>query len=75
MHSWQKDEELTLYTAITSESLLYSVGNSTRFSVTWKVGKSRREGICIYIWLIHLAVQQKLAQRCEATIPQLKKNI
>ena len=35
--------------------------------------KSRREGICIYMWLIHLTVLQKLAQCCEVTIPQLKK--
>ena len=56
---------------ITSEDLLYSTGNSTWCSVvTWMGGKSTREGICVYIWLVHFAVQQELAQHCKATIPQ-----
>ena len=33
-----------------------------------------REGIYTYIWLIHFALQQNLAQHCKAIILQLKKN-
>ena len=36
--------------------------------------KSKKEGICVYVWLIHFAVQQKLTQQCKATILQKKKN-
>ena len=36
-------------------------------------GRSKREGICVYIWLILFVVQQKLTQHCKATIPQFKK--
>lgn len=32
-----------------------------------------KEGICVYMWLIHFVVQRKLAEHCKATIPQLKK--
>ena len=32
------------------------------------VGRSKREGICVYIWLIHYFVQQKLTQYCKASI-------
>ena len=35
-------------------------------------GVSPREGICVYIWLIDFAVQQKLTQHCEATIREKK---
>ena len=34
--------------------------------------KSKEEGICIYMWLIHFAVQQKLTHY-KATILQFKK--
>ena len=27
-------------------------------------GSSKREGICVYIWLIHIVVHQKLKQYC-----------
>lgn len=37
-------------------------------------GRSRKKGMYVHIQLIHFAVQQKLAQNCKATIPQLKKN-
>lgn len=37
-------------------------------------GKSQREGMCVGIWLIHFAVQQRLTQHCNAIILQLKKN-
>ena len=35
--------------------------------------KSKKEGIYVYILLIHFAVQKKLTQIYKATIPQLKK--
>ena len=35
-------------------------------------GVSQREGIYVYIWLIHFAVQQKLTQHCKATIKEKK---
>ena len=34
--------------------------------------KNEKEWICVYIWLIHFIVQQKLAQHCKATILQEK---
>ena len=36
---------------------------------------SKREGTRVYIWLIHLTVQQKLIQHSKATIPQFFKNM
>ena len=33
-------------------------------------GRSKREGIYVYIELIHFIVQQKLTQHCEAIILQ-----
>ena len=36
--------------------------------------ESKKEGIYVYVPLIHLAVQQKLTQDSKATILQLKKN-
>ena len=32
--------------------------------------KARREGIYVYIQLIHFSVQKKLTQHCKAIIPQ-----
>ena len=32
----------------------------------------QREGLHVYMWLIHFAERQKLAQRCKAAIPSLK---
>ena len=38
-----------------------------------EVGESfKREGICVYIWLIHVVVGQKPTQLCKATVLQLK---
>ena len=37
-------------------------------------GRLRKEGIYAYLWLIHIVVQQKPAQRCNAIILQLKNN-
>ena len=36
-------------------------------------GRSKREGIQVYIQLIHFIVQQKLTQHCKAILLQLKK--
>ena len=36
-------------------------------------GRVEREGIYVYILLIHVIVQQKLIQHCKAIILQLKK--
>ena len=33
-------------------------------------GRSKREGIYVYIELIHFGVQQELTHHCKATIPQ-----
>ena len=34
--------------------------------------KSKKEEIYVYVWLIHFAIQQKLALQCRATILQSK---
>ena len=34
----------------------------------------QREGIYIYLWLIHVVVQQKLIKHCKAIILKLKIN-
>ena len=33
----------------------------------------KREGIYVYLWLIHVVIWQKLTQQCKAIICQLKK--
>ena len=39
----------------------------------WEVGgRFKREGTCVYLWLIHVDVWQKLTQYCKATVLQLK---
>ena len=38
-------------------------------------GRLKREGIYLYLQLIHIAVQQKLTQHCKAIILQLKINL
>ena len=60
--------------------MLYDSENSNQGSVTtlmgWEVwGSFQREGIYVYLWLIHLAIWQKSTQYCKATILQLKINI
>ena len=37
-------------------------------------GKFKKEGTCVYLWLIHVDVQQKLTQYCKAIILQFKIN-
>ena len=36
-------------------------------------GRLKRKEIYVYLWLIHVVVQQKLAQHCKAIVLQLKK--
>ena len=67
---------------IASGKLLYNTGSSTQYYMTiqmdgigWGVGRRfKREGTCVYLWLIHVFVWQKPTQNCKAIIPQLKKN-
>ena len=57
-----------------SGKLLYSTGSSAQWSVmTWRSGMEEWEGgsgRTRYLWLIHVVVQQKLAQHCKAIISQ-----
>ena len=42
----------------------------------WDVGmggRSMREGVYVYIWLIHFIVQQRPTQHCKTTLPPAKK--
>ena len=56
-----------------SENPLYSVGSSAQCSVLISMGRMggevgerpRREGIYVYMWLIHFIIQQKLMQHCK----------
>ena len=42
----------------------------------WEVGgRFQREGIYVYLWLIHADVWQKLTQYCKAIIIHLKINL
>ena len=36
-------------------------------------GRLKRQEMCVYLRLIHVVVQQKLTQYCEAIVLQLKK--
>ena len=49
-----------------SENLLFS----SVFCGDLNVKEIQKEGIYVYVQLIHFAVQQKLAQHCKATISQ-----
>ena len=37
-------------------------------------GKFKNEGTCVYLWLIHVDIQQKPPQHCKVIILQLKIN-
>ena len=51
---------------ISDENPLSSTGTPTQCPVgTSMERKLRDEGIYVYVWLIHLAVQQKLTPRCK----------
>ena len=56
-------------------NLQYNTGSSAWCSVmSWMVGgRTKREGIYVYIEQSHLIVQQKLTQHCKAIILQFKK--
>ena len=41
----------------------------------WNGREAPREGIYIYIWPIHNAIQQKLTQHCKAIIVHKKQRI
>ena len=68
---------------IASGKLLSSAGSSAWCSVVTKKGgmgsgvggRSKREEIYVYIWLIDFVVQQKLTQHCKAAKPQLRKRM
>ena len=36
-------------------------------------GRSKRDRIYVYVWLIHFVIKQKLTQHCKATITQFRK--
>ena len=59
---------------VTNENLLHRTRKSTQCSVLTYMGKkSKKEGYmcaCVYVQLIHYAVQQKLTQHRKATIFQ-----
>ena len=68
-----------------SENLLYDAESSAWCSVTtsgvgwggmgWEVGgRFKKEGTCVYLWLIHVDVWQRLTQYCKAITLQLKIN-
>ena len=47
---------------LANRDLLHSTGNSAQYSVIFYVGKeSEREWICVYVWLNHFAIPQKLS--------------
>jgi len=74
---------LTYGKQVASGSLLYGLGNSNRGPVTtWRGGVGRemgrrlkREGMYVYLWLIHVEVWQKPTKFCKAIIFQLKNKL
>ena len=87
-HSWEREGgtigRLALtYThknKIADGKLLYNTGSSARCSVMTQMGglgggvggRLKRQGIHVYLWLIHFVVQQKRMQHGKAIILQLK---
>ena len=79
----KSNTELTLLYVkqIANRILLYGSGNSNRGSVSTQwggmgremVGRFKREGIYVYLWLIHAEVLQKATKFCKAIMLQLKK--
>ena len=46
---------------------LYNTEKATQCSAVTQMGRTlQRAGICVYVWLIHFSVQQKLTQHCIA---------
>ena len=66
---------------IASGKLLCNTGSSAQCSVmTWRdgmgeAGREAQEGICVYLWLIHVVLWQKPTQHYKAIILQLKINL
>ena len=50
----------------------YCIAQGTLTNTLWgpKWEENPKGGIYVYVWLIHLAVQQKLTQQCKANIFQ-----
>lgn len=68
------DWETGTDSAMHGMATMNSAGSSTWCPVVTEMERqSRRERICVYTWLIHFAVKQKLAQHCQATILQCGK--
>ena len=67
-----KESDMTKLTEhVCKENLLYSIENSTQFSViTYMERKSKKEWIYVYTQLIHFSVHLKLTQHCKETICQ-----
>ena len=60
-----------------SGNLLYESGSSNQVLCDSLEGREvggrlKREGTCVYLWLIHVDVWQKPTQHCKAIIVQLK---
>ena len=68
---------------IAKGSLLYGSGNPNRGFVSTQRGRigremgrrHKREGIYVYLWLIHVEVRQKTTKFCKAIILQLKNKL
>ena len=80
--SWESSADIRTLPCVkylANGKLLDSTGSSAPCSVmTWRNGmgsvggRLNKEKIYVYIWLIHVVVQQKLTQPCGAIILQLK---
>ena len=45
-----------------------------KYSISTIMGRRfKREGTCVYLWLIHVVVRQKPTKHCKAMILQLKR--
>ena len=54
---------------INSKGLLYSTGNYIQFPViNYNRKKYEKECVCVYIYINHFALQQKLTQHCKSAI-------
>ena len=78
--NWERSTEictLPYIKWIASGHLLYDTGSSNLVFCNdlegWDGVGGRRDGACVYLWLIHVDIWQKPTQYCKATIIQLKK--
>ena len=55
-------------TCCIAQGTLLSALNAQSFP-KWE-GNPKKEGIYVYVWLMHFAVQQKLMQHCKSIILQ-----